>query len=118
MKTSRGEITAYVTRDGSEIRELMHPDVHGNRQQSLAEAIVQPGQQTHLHRHRVSEELYHVTRGAGIMTLASKTLPIGVGDTVLIAPGTAHCVAATGREALHLLCCCSPPYRHDDTELL
>ena len=118
MKTSRNTLTAYVTRDGSEIRELMHPEVHGNRQQSLAEAIVQPGQQTRLHRHRVSEELYHVTRGTGIMTLASETLPIGVGDTVLITPGTAHCVTASSDEALHLLCCCSPPYRHDDTELL
>ncbi|MBL8367494.1 MAG: cupin domain-containing protein [Candidatus Accumulibacter sp.] len=118
MKTSRREITAYVTRDGSEIRELMHPDVHGNRQQSLAEAIIQPGQQTRLHRHRLSEELYHVTHGTGIMTLAGETLAIGVGDTVLIRPGTAHSVTASGGEALHLLCCCSPPYRHDDTELL
>ena len=118
MKTRRSDSIAYITRDGSEIRELMHPEVHGNREQSLAEAIIQPGQQTRLHRHHHSEELYHVTRGAGIMTLADETLPIAVGDTVLITPGTAHCVSASGSEALHLLCCCSPPYRHDDTELL
>lgn len=118
MKTCYREIAAYTTRDGSEIRELMHPGVHGNRQQSLAEAIVQPGQQTLWHRHRRSEELYHVTRGAGVMMLASETLPIAVGDTILIPPGTAHCVIATGSEALHLLCCCSPAYDHDDTELL
>ena len=118
MKTSYQDIPPYITRDGSEIRELMHPAIHGNRQQSLAEAIVQPGQQTQLHRHWCSEELYHVTRGAGIMTLADATLAIGVGDTVLIPPATAHCVTAIGEEPLHLLCCCSPAYRHDDTELM
>jgi hypothetical protein len=32
-----------VTRDGSVIRERMHPSVQGNRRQSLAEAIVAPG---------------------------------------------------------------------------
>ncbi len=118
MRTRYREIAAYATRDGSEIRELMHPGVHGNRQQSLAEAIIQPGQRTRLHRHRISEELYHVTRGAGRMTLAGETLDIAVGDTILIPPGAAHCVTATGSEALHLLCCCSPAYDHGDTELL
>ena len=43
-------IEPYVTKDGSEIRELMHPTVHGNRQQSLAEATVAPGAQTALHQ--------------------------------------------------------------------
>lgn len=117
-KTRLSDVAAYTTRDGSEIRELMHPAVHGNRSQSLAEAIVQPGQQTHLHRHRLSEELYHVTRGAGVMVLAGETLSIAAGDTVLIPPGSAHCVTATGDAALHILCCCSPAYSHDDTELL
>lgn len=118
MKTSYRAIVAYTTRDGSEIRELMHPAVHGNRQQSLAEAVIQPGEQTRLHRHMRSEELYHVTRGAGIMTLGSRTLTIEIGDTVLIPPGTPHAVSATGSTALHILCCCSPAYRHEDTELL
>lgn len=118
MKTRIDDCSPYVTRDGSEIRELMHPQLHGNHRQSLAEAIIQPGQRTRLHRHLLSEELYHVTRGEGLMTLAGEMLPIAVGDTILIAPGSAHCVAATGSQPLHLLCCCSPPYRHDDTELL
>ncbi len=118
MKTSYQEIPAYITRDGSEIRELMHPAQHGGQQQSLAEAVIQPGEQTRLHRHLRSEELYHVTRGAGIMTLGDATLSIRVGDTILIAPGTPHCVTASGGEPLYLLCCCSPAYRHEDTELL
>ena len=118
MKTSYRTIPAYVTKDGSEIRELMHPVVHGNARQSLAEAIIQPGEKTQLHRHRVSEELYHVTQGNGIMRLGEFSLLIGAGDTVHIAPGVTHCVQATGETPLHILCCCSPAYSHEDTEML
>ena len=48
------DASAFVTKDGSLIRELMHPTQHASRNQSLAEAIVQPGQKTALHRHRQS----------------------------------------------------------------
>jgi mannose-6-phosphate isomerase-like protein (cupin superfamily) len=118
MKTSYRNIEPYITRDGSEIRELMHPRVHGNRSQSLAEAVIRSGERTLLHRHRVTEELYHVTSGSGLVTLGDEQLPVSAGDTVLIMPGTPHCVAASGDQPLRILCCCSPAYSHDDTELL
>ena len=118
MKTSLRDVPAYVTRDGSEIRELMHPAHHGNVRQSLAEALVHPGQETLLHRHRRTEELYHVTAGEGRMTLGDTSFAVGVGDTVLIPPGTAHCIRNTGTAPLRFLCCCSPPYTHEDTVLL
>ena len=118
MKTVYAAVPAYITKDGSEIRELMHPAVHGNRQQSLAEAKVFPGERTQLHRHAMSEELYHVTAGTGRMRLGEAQFDLQPGDTVRIDPGTPHCVAATGSEPLRILCCCSPPYSHADTELL
>ena len=118
MKTQYRALPVYVTKDGSEIRELMHPATHGNAKQSLAEALVRAGQRTHLHRHRLSEELYHVTRGHGMMTLGDRRFSVEPGDTVLIAPGVAHCIEACGDADLHVLCCCSPAYSHDDTELI
>ena len=118
MKTRYQDTVPYRTKDGSEIRELMHPDQQGSVNQSLAEAIILPGQRTQRHFHRESEELYHVTQGSGRMSLGSEDFLIEVGDTVLIVPGTAHCVEATGALPLRILCCCSPAYRHDDTELL
>ncbi|NJD34980.1 MAG: cupin domain-containing protein [Betaproteobacteria bacterium] len=117
-KSCYADIPAYVTLDGSEIRELMHPAIHGNRRQSLAEATVAPGMKTQLHRHALTEELYHVTAGSGLMTLGEDCFKVGAGDTVLIAPGTPHRIEATGLEPLRFLCCCSPPYSHEDTELL
>lgn len=112
------EVAPYITKDGSEIRELMHPAVHGNQAQSLAEATVPPGTRTYLHRHHQTEELYHITAGTGRMTLADRTFPVQVGDTICIPPGTPHCIEALGDAPLRLLCCCSPPYDHADTELL
>lgn len=111
-------VAAYVTKDGSEIRELMHPAVHGNRLQSLAEATVYPGQVTALHSHDVTEEIYHFTRGSGRMRLGTEVFPVTAGDTVAIAPGTAHSVENTGSGPMTILCCCAPAYAHDDTKLL
>ncbi len=108
----------YVTKDGSTIRELMHPQLHGNANQSLAEATIPIGTITHLHLHRVSEEIYHVVGGHGLMQLGDEEFAIAPGDTVLIRPGTAHAVCNTGEEPLRLLCSCAPPYSHDDTYLL
>lgn len=118
MKTRYAEAEAYLTKDGSIIRELLHPARHGNRMQSLAEAIVPAGKKTLLHRHPLTEELYHVTAGQGVMTLGDENFPITVGDTVLIPPGTPHCIEASGDTELRILCCCSPAYTHEDTELL
>ena len=118
MKTSYGEITPYVTKDGSEVRELMHPAVHGNTKQSLAEATVLPGCRTLLHRHRTTEEIYYIVEGAGEMRLGDDRFAVSAGDTICIAPGTAHCIENTGTAVLTILCACSPAYDHADTELL
>lgn len=118
MRTRYSEVAAYVTKDGCEIRELMHPKAHGNRNQSFAEATIKPGQKTALHCHHLTEEIYHFTRGNGIMTLGDQRFDVRAGDTVCIAPGQAHCVENTGRGSLKILCACSPPYSHDDTLLI
>ena len=118
MKTSLQDIKPYITKDRSEIRELLHPNLHAARNQSLAEAVIAPGTSTQRHRHRLTEEIYHVTRGCGEMTLGEDQFAIVVGDSILIAPGTPHCVTNIGNEPLHILCSCAPAYSHEDTELL
>lgn len=123
MKTVYENIEVYTTRDGSDIRELMHPQNdhdarYGVRNQSLAEATVPAGVTTRLHKHRQSEELYHITCGEGLMKLGKDQFQVRKGDTVCIPPGTQHCIENTGEGDLKILCCCSPAYRHDDTEIL
>ncbi|RKX82699.1 MAG: hypothetical protein DRP57_09375 [Spirochaetes bacterium] len=118
QKTTSRDTPPYTTRDGSVIRELMHPRVHGNRNQSLALSTVSAGGETLLHRHLKSEEIYHVIRGSGLATVGDDTVSVAPGDTVLIPPGAAHRVRNTGDTPLEFFCACSPPYSHDDTEMI
>jgi mannose-6-phosphate isomerase-like protein (cupin superfamily) len=117
-KNEYDDIQPYITKDGSIIRELMHPFIHLNHNQSLAEASIPPGAITHLHRHLNSEEIYHVLSGSGVMTLGDEQFEIKGGDTIGIAPGIPHKVKNTGISLLKILCACAPPYSHTDTELL
>ncbi len=112
------QVKAFITKDGSTIRELVHPGHSGNRNLSLAEAIVPAGSSTALHLHRTTEEIYHVTQGEAQMTLGMKTFTISAGDTILIPPLTAHCLHNDHDTDLHVLCACSPAYSDADTELL
>jgi mannose-6-phosphate isomerase-like protein (cupin superfamily) len=117
-KTSLKNIESFITKDGSTIRELLHPNTSGAQNQSLAEATVPPGGKTQLHRHRITEEIYHILAGQGCMNLGEQRFDVAPGDSVIITPGTPHCIQNTGRNTLRFLCCCSPAYSHDDTELL
>jgi mannose-6-phosphate isomerase-like protein (cupin superfamily) len=108
---------AFVTADGSTIRELAGPPTGNAVAQSLAEATVAPGGSTVVHHHVRSEEIYLFTAGAGRMRLGDAEAAVRAGDAVVIPPGTLHGLTNSGAEPLVLLCCCSPPYRDDDTVL-
>ncbi len=110
-------VIPYVTKDGSQIRELMHPSLHGNKTQSLAEATIAIGGKTIRHKHVLSEELYHITQGHGLMMLNEDKFEVFSGDTICIPPGTEHCIENLAAGPLVILCCCSPAYAHEDTIL-
>lgn len=107
--TSRGELELFVTKDGSEIREYLHTQV-----QSLAEATLAPGQSTQRHHHRLSEEIYLLVAGGGTMELDGEEREVRADDAILIPAGAWHTLIA-GPDGTKLLCCCVPPYTHDDT---
>lgn len=111
-------VPAFTTKDGSEIRELL---AHRNsciRNQSLAEARVPVAGSTLPHYHPKTEEIYFITAGVGRMRIEAETCEVGPGDAIAIPPGARHQITNTGSEVLRLLCCCAPPYEHDDTILL
>ena len=118
MKTNIKAQPSYITKDGSLIRELIHPNIHGNSNQSLAEARIPIGHSTALHCHHYTEELYHIIAGQGQMTLGTETFTVTLGDTVLITPDTPHSIQNIGNVELVILCCCAPAYSHADTTLL
>ena len=107
----------FITLDGSEIRELAGVPSGNAANQSLAQATVPPGATTEAHFHRTSEEIYLFTAGAGRMILGHEEAAVRAGDCVVIPPGVEHQLVNDAAEPLVLLCCCSPPYSHEDTVL-
>lgn len=113
------DATPFTTMDGSTIREVAGPVSLPTVNQSLAEATVPPGSATTEHFHRVSEELYFVTRGAGRIRIDGAERALRVGDCVVIRPGAHHKLFNdSAEEELAVLCCCAPPYSDADTVLL
>jgi mannose-6-phosphate isomerase-like protein (cupin superfamily) len=105
--------TPFTTKDGSTIRSILDRANAPVRQQSLAEAFVPAGGATERHYHRSSEEFYFVLEGTGRMTVDDETSVVGPGDAILIPAGAWHTIRA--ETPLRFLCCCAPPYSHEDT---
>lgn len=103
----------FTTKDGSMIISLLDLANAPVAKQSLAEARVSAGCSTQRHYHKESEEFYYVLHGSGRMEIDGEEERVGPGDAVLIPAGAWHQIVA--EEELVFLCCCAPPYRHEDT---
>lgn len=103
----------FTTKDGSTIRSILDLTNAPVKNQSLAEARVPAGGATERHYHKLSEEFYFILEGDGTMEIGGETRAVRVGDAVIIPPGAWHQITA-GSE-LVFLCCCAPPYAHEDT---
>lgn len=105
--------TPFTTKDGSTIRSLLDRTNAPVQQQSLAEATLIAGGKTERHYHAISEELYYLLEGRGRMEINGEVREVGSGDAILIPAGAWHQIEAL--EPLRFLCCCAPPYSHEDT---
>jgi mannose-6-phosphate isomerase-like protein (cupin superfamily) len=109
------ELAPFITKDGSEIRELLAYRNSAIRHQSLAEARLPVGTSTQEHFHPRAEEIYYITHGTGKIRIENETREVKPGDAIAIPPGQKHKLWNTGGEVLRLLCCCAPAYEHSDT---
>ncbi|MES2735527.1 MAG: cupin domain-containing protein [Verrucomicrobiota bacterium] len=107
------EQVPFTTKDGSTIRSILDRTNAPVQNQSLAEATVPVGRPTERHYHKLSEEFYFILEGCGTMEINGEEKAVSPGDAILIPPGAWHQI--TARETLRLLCCCAPPYAHEDT---
>ena len=105
----------FTTKDGSTIRSILDRTNAPVQQQSLAEATLQLGQATERHFHKISEEIYFLLEGTGLMEIDGETSSVAPGEAILIPAGAWHQITATSDSPLRFLCCCAPPYSHDDT---
>ena len=111
-------VPAFTTKDGSEIRELLAHRNSAIRNQSLAEARLQPGGATTPHYHPRCEEIYYILTGEGGNADRSGHPAVGPGDAIAIPPGQIHQIRNTGAVELKFLCCCAPGYEDGDTVLV
>ena len=105
----------FITKDGSEIRELLAHRNSAIRNQSLAEARLPVGASTQEHYHPKAEEIYFITAGVGRMRIEGEVREVKAGDAIAIPPGQKHKLWNLGHETLKLLCCCAPAYENSDT---
>ena len=103
----------FTTKDGSTIRSILDLSNAPVSSQSLAEASIPAGNSTQRHWHKDSEEFYFLLEGRGLMEIDGTERDVGPGDAILIPAGAWHQITATA--PLRFLCCCAPPYRHEDT---
>ena len=103
----------FVTKDGSTIRRILDRSNAPVEQQSLAEATIPAGGKTERHYHKLSEEFYFLLEGMGTMEVDGEKREVGAGDAVVIPAGAWHQI--TAKRDLRFLCCCAPPYSHEDT---
>ena len=103
----------FTTKDGSTIRSILDRTNAPVQNQSLAEARVPAGSATERHYHKLAEEFYFILEGSGSMKIDGEEAEVGTGDCVLVPPGAWHTIAA--KADLRFLCCCAPPYAHEDT---
>ncbi len=103
----------FTTKDGSQIRSILDRTNAPVQNQSLAEASIPAGGGTERHYHKLSEELYFLLEGEGTMEIDSESQTVRPGDAILIPAGAWHQITAI--TPLRFLCCCAPPYAHEDT---
>ena len=60
---NRSRAKPFITKDNSEIREILSPGNSSLENQSLAEARVSPGKATIQHYHIKTEEIYYILQG-------------------------------------------------------
>jgi len=111
------EVPSFITKDGSEIRELLAYRNSCLRHQSLAEARLGAGSSTQEHYHIKTEEIYLITAGIGRVRIEGESRDVRAGDAIAIPAGKKHKLWNIGASPLHLLCTCVPAYEDADTVL-
>jgi mannose-6-phosphate isomerase-like protein (cupin superfamily) len=113
--TNLNKVPAFITKDDSEIRELLAYRNSAIRNQSLAEARLPIGGATQEHYHPWTEEIYYITHWTGRIRIEREVRDVTAGGAIAILPGQHHKLWNTGAEPLCLLCCCAPAYEQNDT---
>ncbi|HSM84110.1 MAG TPA: cupin domain-containing protein [Nodosilinea sp.] len=104
----------FIAGDGTQLRELLHPDKQAiDLRYSLAHAVVPVGQVSRPHALATSE-VYYILTGQGAMSIDGEISPVEPGDAVYIPPGARQYIRNTGETPLVFICLVDPAWRLED----
>lgn len=110
LVVNRRNASILKTPHGSEIRPLIDRTTSTIEGCSLAEEVLPVGAAVGRHHHLVTEEIYYILRGQGLMTVGEESREVTEGDAVFIPRGKAHTLENTGTEPMTILLVCGPAY--------
>lgn len=102
------------TPHGSEIRPLMDRTTSSIEWCSLAEEVLPVGAKIGRHHHLLTEEVYYILRGSGMMTVGDETREVASGDAVFIPLRETHTLENTGQVPMTILLVCGPAHNFAD----
>jgi len=104
----------FIAGDGTQLRELLHPDKQAvDLRYSLAHAALPAGQTSVLHSLTTSE-VYYILSGVGEMHIDDETQFVEPGDAVYIPPNAKQFIYNCGTEPLIFICIVDPALRKED----
>lgn len=104
----------FVAGDGTQLRELLHPDKQAiDLRYSLAHAIV-PSGQTSIPHSLTTSEVYYILSGSGEMAIDDERQTVEAGDAVYIPPNAKQYIRNSGTVPLVFICIVDPAWRQAD----
>lgn len=108
------ECEEFIAGDGTQLRELLHPDKQPiELRYSLAHAVVPVGQ-TSVPHSLTTSEVYYILSGTGEMHIADEVQTVEPGDAVYIPPNARQFIRNSGAEPLVFICIVDPAWRKED----
>lgn len=104
----------FIAGDGTQLRELLHPDKQPiELRYSLAHAVV-PAGQTSIPHALTTSEVYYILSGTGEMWIDDESQLVEPGDAVYIPPRAKQFIRNCGQEPLVFICIVDPAWREED----
>ena len=107
---NRQNAAVINTPHGSEIRPLIDRTTSSIERCSLAEELLPIGAKIGSHHHLLTEEVYYILQGEGMMTVGEEVRKVAAGDAVFIPRGHTHTLENTGNEVMTIILVCGPAY--------
>ena len=90
--------------------EIINSKTAGCKKVSFAKLIINPGEKSRCHHHEVTEEIYYITEGSGIVIIDDNKFNVFKGHAIFIPIGSKHQIINSGDSYLVFVCSDAPVF--------